>query len=103
MNKIKAYLGFAMKGGFAVFGYDNIVEKPKKAKLVILCNTLSENSKNKFNIFIEKHNIKAYYIKDIELSEILDKDKVKAIAVSNIGLANQLEKSFEDSDLFIKI
>ena len=44
INKVKTYLGFSLKSGSIIFGYDNIVKRINKIKLIILCSSANEKT-----------------------------------------------------------
>lgn len=96
INKVKTYLGFSIKSGSIIFGYDNIVKKINKAKLILLCS--SANEKIEFNI--KKLNKPTFKLKSVTLTELLDRDNVKVVAIANESLAKAIQ---ENQGIFEKV
>lgn len=96
INKIKTYLGFAIKSGSIIFGYDNVIKKINKTKLIIVCSTANE----KTLLNINKLNKPTLKLKNNTLSEMLDRDNVKVIAVANESLAKAI---LENDGIFEKL
>ena len=63
MQKIKSYLGFAIKSGNILKGVDQIIEN-KKIVYVVLYSSLAENSFSKLNKFVTDNNIKLIKVAD---------------------------------------
>lgn len=92
INKVKTYIGFSIKSNSIVFGSDNILKLKKKPDVVIICNSATEKVINQ----IKKTGFKCVMLKNILLSEILQRDNVKVIAIKNDNLA----KAILSYDLF---
>ena len=58
INKIKTYIGFAIKSRKIIFGYDNIISYKKKHVLILLSPTTSEKIASKLCNYAEINNIK---------------------------------------------
>ena len=56
-QKIKTYIGFALKKGSVVFGLDNIRKKPSAICLVLVCETASEKTVKETEFFCRKNKI----------------------------------------------
>ena len=96
INKVKTYLGFSLKSGSIIFGYDNIVKRINKIKLIILCS--SANEKTILNI--KKLKQETIKLKSLTLSELLERDNVKAIGLTNENLTKSI---LENIDIFEKL
>ena len=79
-DKVKTLIGFAMKAGKVVFGTDNI-EYSRTKRLIILCNTLSENSRNKVVAHCGK--VPVLLVTQGTLAEITHRENCKAIAITD--------------------
>ena len=90
-EKIKTYIGFAIKSRQIVFGVDSI--KEKKPYIIIYSNSLSELSKNGCVKASNKNNSKIYEISDDEMFDIVGNDKIKALAILNKDLAKAIEEN----------
>ena len=91
-SKIKAYIGFAIKSRSLVFGLDNMDKK--KLKLILVSQSLSQNSLGQATKLKEKNNCELLSIADEDMQYLLDKDNVKAIAVLNPSLAEAIAQSY---------
>lgn len=85
-NKLKTYLGFSIKSNSILFGYDNITKSRKKLDLIIFCSTAQE----KIIKPILKLNFKCVKLKELKLSELLERENVKVIAIKNYNLAKAI-------------
>lgn len=91
INKIKAYIGFAIKSKQIVFGVDSI--KEKQVKVIFFSGSLSESSKITCQKIAEKCECKIYEISNDDMFEIVNSDKIKAFAVLNSDLANAINNN----------
>ncbi|MCR5553415.1 MAG: hypothetical protein K6F08_01585 [bacterium] len=85
-QKIKAYIGFAIKGKKTIVGVDNIVLK-NKSKVIIISPELSENSLNKLKQKTET--------KIIVLDGYLP-EGVLALGITDDSLASEIIKQTEN-------
>lgn len=86
-DKLKAYLGFAIKSGKIVFGYDKLFESKKNPILVLICSTLNEKNTNKVNLYCEQKNIKCIKLNEV-LGDLVSRDNCKVIAICDNNFAN---------------
>ena len=88
-DKIESLLGFAVKAGKIIYGSDNIEVVKRRYFLVIICNTLAENSRkkvlkaasdkkvpvilsaNELQYTVNRRNCKAVAITDRQMSEAM--------------------------------
>lgn len=91
MEKLKAYLGFAIKSGNLIYGVDNIEAKATKVTIAIFDDSLSDNSCNKLINVANRYNIKVYN-SDILLDELLEKNNCKAIGIMSKDLAKAIKE-----------
>lgn len=92
-NKATSLLGFAVKANKLIYGTDRIMEKRKKTFLVIICRTLSENSRKK--LLAQADTIVIETVKK-DLSEILHKENCKAAALIDRQMADAVLKNIKD-------
>ena len=64
-DKIYTYLGFSIKSGKIVYGYENVIIGKKKVYLVLCDRALSENSCKKVERFVAEKNIVMRKISDL--------------------------------------
>ena len=91
LNKIKTYMGFAIKSRQIVFGVDSI--KEKNVHIIIYSKSLSESSKSGCVKVSEKNNCKVYEILDEEMFTLVNNEKIKAFAILNQELAKAIENN----------
>ena len=86
-DKIVAYLGFCIRSGKISFGVDAIEERKKDVYLILIDDTLSENSKK--NVFQAKEKFSCPLIETAsgELGKMLSKITVKAVGIREKNLA----------------
>ena len=89
INKIKTYIGFAIKSNKILLGTDNILAS-NKPKLVLISDELSENAEKK----LSKNN-KCFKLKKQEFETAVTINGVKAIAVVDVSLAETIKKLLE--------
>jgi len=90
-NKIETYLGFAVKSGKIVFGFDNLCETRKKVKLVICSPTVNNKIKQKL-ILLCKHK-KWELIETLDLlEELIYRDNCKVVGITDDNLASAIMK-----------
>lgn len=90
INKIKTYLGFAIKSGKIIFGYDNIISSKKNQKLILVSETVNEKVSSKINSFAERKNINIINLKDITVEELIGRENSKIVSVIDDSLANAI-------------
>lgn len=89
-NKLSTYIGFAIKSGKVIFGYDNLFKAKKKPVLVVICPTLSEKMKEKVNLFCCDQKIASLTLENLILSDIIKRDNCKVIGICDENLANAI-------------
>lgn len=96
MEKSKAFtfIGFAIKARKVKMGV-NAVATLKKAELLIICHTASENTLKDAVSLSKKLNAKLLILNEVELCEVVFKENTKLIAVTDKGLADAILKSDE--------
>jgi ribosomal protein L7Ae-like RNA K-turn-binding protein len=92
IEKYESLLGFAIKAGKIVFGVDNII-KAKKACLIIVCSSLKENSVSK--ILNSSSPNRTIYRYNLVLEQLLHKEGIKAVAITDKQMATAIEKYFD--------
>jgi hypothetical protein len=85
-EKIKAYIGFAIKSSAIVWGSDNILLK-RKTNLILIDEDLGESSKNKVLKYAKDFNKENKVIEKGLLEELTGRTNCKAIGITNKNLA----------------
>lgn len=89
LNKIKTYIGFAIKSKAIIYGLDQI--KEKKVKVVFFTDSMSESSKLGCVKAANKNECKHFEITEQEMFQLVGNEKVKAFALLNGDLAKAIE------------
>lgn len=87
-NKLISYIGFAIKSGKIIFGYDNLFQSKKLPQIIIFCKTLSEKMKNKLELFAKSKKIKLLTLENFILSDIIKRDNCKVIGICDENLSH---------------
>ncbi|MBP5223337.1 MAG: ribosomal L7Ae/L30e/S12e/Gadd45 family protein [Lachnospiraceae bacterium] len=97
-NKVYSLLGIAMKGRHAVSGEFQTQEAVKsgEAKLVLVAEDASENTKKLFHDKCAFYHVPVYvYGKKEDLGRAIGKDLRSSVAICDMGLAAALRKQLE--------
>lgn len=94
-SKLATYIGFAIKSGKVIFGYDKLFEARKIPNVVLICSTLNEKNTNKIMEFCNNHTIKYYKLKELVLGEILKRDNCKVIGIIDKNLSNVISNEMD--------
>lgn len=87
-NKLKAYLGFAIKSNGIVFGFDNLCETKKKIVLVVTDSTINPKVHAKLQALCDFKKWKIIQINSNTLFELLGRNcKVVGITDNNLAKA----------------
>ena len=86
IKKIKTYLGFAIKSGKIIFGYDKLFEGKKTPSLVLICSSLNDKNTDKVKSFCENYNIKYIKLSNLLLSDIVSRNS-KVVGICDLNLS----------------
>ena len=95
INKISTYLGFAIKSGKVVFGYDNLITTKKNIKLVLICSSLNDKMCSKVTVFCQKKNISIYRFETDQLSDMVHRDNCKVIGIVDESLSKAIKNELK--------
>lgn len=95
INKIKSYLGFAIRSGEIVFGSDNLFVSKKKCSLVLICSSQNEKVTNKVIRYCDEKQIEFVKLTDLLLSDLCGRSNCKVIGVTDNNLANAIKNEFQ--------
>ena len=87
-SKIKSYLGFAIRGGKVVFGYDNLFITRKQPLLVLISSSQNEKMTDKVIQYCLDRKIRCIKLPFV-LEDILNRN-CKVIAVLDRSLADAI-------------
>lgn len=94
MSKIKSYLGFCQKAGDLVIGYNNLEKTKKGVFLIMVDNSLGENTLKKVKKIADYFKCDLLLCKT--LSELLGKE-IKVVALKNQSLANAIKNNLDQN------
>lgn len=95
LDKVKTYLGFAIRSGKIIFGVDKLLESNKKSHLIIICSTQNEKVTNKVIRYAETNNIPYIKLGELVLGDIVSRDNCKVIGVLDLNLAIAIKNEFQ--------
>ena len=90
-SKLASYIGFAIKSGKVIFGYDNLFKSKKLPRSIICCSTLSEKMKNKLISYSNDKKIKLLTLENLILSDIIKRDNCKVLGICDENLSFAIE------------
>lgn len=94
-SKIKAYVGFALKKGAVIFGFDNIV-KSRRSRLVLMGADASDKTKQQVAFFCDQKHLPLLQGKT-SFEEFFAQKNVKVFSLTDAELARAvLQNSDED-------
>lgn len=91
VDKLKAYLGFAIKSGNVIFGVDKLFESKKTPVLTLVCHTQNEKVYGKIEKFCNLNKINLIKLSNLTLSDLVGRDNCKVISILDINLAQAIE------------
>jgi len=89
LNKIAAYLGFAIKAGKVIWGVDNIIAKRERSLIILKDSSLAKGSSKKLANYALTKGIDIIEYQDLSL---LTGRSAKAIGVTEPNLAAAINK-----------
>lgn len=90
--KIKAYVGFAIRKGSVIFGFDNIKKRPAGISLVMICSSVSQKTFKEAEFFCRKNKI-ALIQSGVPLGELASRQGVKVIGLTDKNLSQAVLRS----------
>lgn len=92
VNKIKTYIGFAIKSRSIILGVDDIA-KSKKTHIILYSVTLGDSSKDKLIKFANNNKVEHYEFETQVFDELFENKNIKAIAITDKNLALAIKKN----------
>ena len=89
-EKVFTYLGFCIKSGNILFGYESVLAAKKRTYLILLGEDLSENSRKKVLRFGEEKNIQTITI--VALPDYFGGRRIKCVGICEEHLALAIGK-----------
>lgn len=97
LNKVKSYIGFAIKSKSIVIGTDLIL-KSKNVALILCESELSSSSYNTLETYANQRKIQIFKLKNEDFFEICPKNGVKVLGVTNKSLADAIINNLTNID-----
>ena len=88
-SKLNTFIGFSIKARKAKLGV-NAVKTLKRAEILILCSSASENTYKEAISLSKKLNAKLYVLNEIKLEDIVFKENCKLMAVVDKNLSKAI-------------
>lgn len=88
-SKLQTFIGFAIKSRNIKRGV-NAVSTLKRANLLILCSSATENTFKDAEKLAKKLNAKLYVLQSVKLEDLVNKSLCKLVAVTDKGLADAI-------------
>ena len=86
-DKLFSYVGFSIKSGKILFGYETVIESGKKVFLVLCDASIGRSAKNEIAFYAKNKNVPIAYLPESALSEYCGGRKVKCVGLTDEGLA----------------
>ena len=91
INKLESLLGFAVKSGKIVFGFDNLCETRKNVKMVIYSPSTNEKIKQKLVLLCSHKNWELVETIDL-LEDLIHRDNCKVVGIIDANMASAIKK-----------
>ena len=95
IQKAESYFGFAVKSRSVCFGTDNIL-KGKKQYLILMSNSLSENSSKKVVKFATENSIKIITLSKEDMLLVTRRENCLAAGITNESLSGAIENALSN-------
>ncbi len=96
MKKSDAYIGFAVKKGSIIYGFDALCERPHKAKLILVDKTTNPKIVNKLESLRDYIPCKMAMLTTTTIADILKTYNTKVLTITDSGLAKTIYNTCED-------
>lgn len=93
-NRIKSFVGFAVKARKIQYGVDNVVSAGRKAHLILFSPDLSERSGKRLHEYADRNEIDVFAVR---LEEILPGRNCKALGITDVNLAEAVKSELKES------
>ena len=90
-NKLETLLGFAVKSGKIVFGFDNLCETRKNVKIVVCSPTTNEKVKQKLILLCQHKSWKLIETID-KLEDLIHRDNCKVVGLLDRSMSEAILK-----------
>lgn len=91
VNKLESLLGFAVKSGKIVFGFDNLCETRKNVKLVICSPSTNEKVKQKLILLCDHKKWDFVESKEL-LEDLIHRENCKVVGIVDKNMSSAILK-----------
>lgn len=98
-DKVESILGFAIKAGKVLFGADSIERYHKKKHLILMCNTVSENTREK--LLRTNPGVPAIISRTAKVEDLTHRVNCKVVAVTDKQMAQAIITNKNGSYQFV--
>lgn len=91
-DKLFSYIGFSIKSGKIVFGYESVISAGKKVCLILCDSAIGRSAKNEITFFANNEKIKIAFLPENDLSYYFGGRKVKCVGLTDEGLSLASER-----------
>lgn len=95
INKLRTYLGFSIKSGKVVFGFDNLLKLKKLPFIILISSTQNEKVTNKIFEFGKKEEIVVIKLNELKLEDLVYRDNCKVIGILDFNLAKVISEELK--------
>ncbi len=96
-NKIKTYLGFAIRSGKIIYGFDNLKTSKKTIELVLISAEQNDKVTNKVIHLCEQSGWKCHKL-GVNLSDYIDRN-IKILALTDKSLSDAILNELQNIPL----
>jgi ribosomal protein L7Ae-like RNA K-turn-binding protein len=90
IQRVKSFVGFAVRANKIVWGTDNVLAYKKKIRLILVSDGLADNALQKLRAYAESKPARLVVLDDLTVAELVHRDGVKAIGVTDKNLADAI-------------
>ena len=94
-SKLATYIGFSIRSGKILYGYENIIAARKKVYLILLDEETGESTKKKITSYAVKNAVNIYVLLSGELFAYCGGKNVKCLGLTDMNLASAAENEFK--------
>jgi len=95
IQRVKSFVGFAVRADKVVWGTDNVLAYKKKLRLVLVSRDLAENALQKLRAYADAKPAKLVVLSDVTVAELVHRDGVKAIGITDKNLSDAIISELE--------
>ncbi len=95
VNKVKTYIGFAVRAGRITYGADAVIRSPLAVKVILTERTINRTSAKKLSATADTVKIPLITVEDGFISEATHKDNCRCIGITDVNLADGIINQYK--------